>query len=761
MFLILKKKLLFIFILLITVNSYSRNFGDNNDIPLVDEICKNVDKNYKTKSYNSVDSFFKSINHKFSKDENTNSSTELYHLLVENDLSNINNYKEGRFLIIFNKFIFNNKIFVILAIWLAIIIFFICGKCQFNQNDPTKYKKLNLLNKFHFPITLLIFIGTFLLSICSYYKSEKLYLNLNANICSIIRFFEEIKFGKGKYNHEKEFPEEYKWPGLLDLTYIILETSSIINKIKEEKEEIFNSVEKMQVNISEYKDLITLFPKELKKSKLLNFTINKKKIRPLYLSQYDDINKNNSTINNIYLDYINQIEYCLNELNKLKITTLKMAKKDEPYKNIMKKIFERINNETFPIRDANITNNLIIIHEIFIKRLYKFDRAVFLFGFIISLVILFFLLLSNYFWKSLIKIFLYFLWNLGMAMIVLSEILSDFFIKTSFYHSNFMDLIYTDILNVNKGSILNNCLNEDGNLNIFWSLEEKECLESLNELYHSFGNHLKSLPPLIASYTIKTELKYIEQYLLDISLTTDESYEKNDISYVLESLKNMTGHKWVSDKNKCGENHYLPKKELSQEGVIINERTCFSINDLFTEKELNKLYGDKTKNIYDIIKTTIEELTNYFQQNEKLLTEIRDNFSFFEKNYILLIYEMNKIREKARNLVEQYTNIYKSMINQNETIFSLFNCGNLKNGFITCYDLNYNYVSGLWKLIGIFNLINFIFFILGVFLLKLFIIKKNQSENVKMMEQQKDSSLEEEELDEIPEEADDEQENYE
>lgn len=735
------KKLLLIFLLFSFSIDLQRfdTFGEDKSQETVYNICQKA-SNHSFPSYNkSASTFLNSTNYKERLNKKFISLPFISEDFITIELSTIPQYKEGRIFSLTEIFLFNKGVFLICAIWVIIFICFIFDKCLFSPkkistDDDVNNINYNLKEEIYNKkcginniLSGILFSTVIILSIKSYVTNENLYGDINATSCSLVRFLESIKFGKGGLNRELDFNQEYKWPGLLNLASILLESSNIITKISKEKEDVFLGMDRLLSNITDYKISIQKFPELLENSGLLNnFTLNNKNVQPLYICQYENATKKFSKLYLINEEFIKQINESIIHLSEIRKSTDNLGFEEKNFIKSINDIFDKLDEYASPIKDSTniLTTNVIFIHEKFLDKFYFSINYIYLLNIGISIFVLFFLIFSNPDKSCLIRTIINILWNFGIIIILLSEILFYFLFVMSNYYLNIIDLIHYKVLDVDNNLFLDSCLNKNDSINYILTKNETQSIHGLDEFYHLFEKEVQLAKPIIASYEIKKQRNEIEKYLEDFSITNTNA-EK-----LMKELSVITGHKWVSDKKFCNDTHYLPIQKIKLKEFELNEKKCLVIKDKYTENEISLLFGDKYKGkidgLYAII-SKVNNLTDYSFKNEKLLKFIDDQLILLDNTNLFLVYEMNNLLIKAKKLLLQYTSIYKYRIAKNDTVFSLFKCNDLKNELISFYDLIFNHTYYNLKNSSIYNLIICVLTILGV----LFLIKWIASFNLK------------------------------
>ena len=240
-------------------------------------------------------------------------------------------------------------------------------------------------------------------------------------------------------------------------------------------------------------------------------------------------------------------------------------------------------------------------------------------------------------------------------------------------------------------------------------------------------------------------------------MTTDDSYNFIDVNHLLSRLSTISDDNWVSERFSCKNYRYLGKElmiSLDRDNKIDYDY-CLTIQDMYTEEDLRKMYKDKGEDkVYEIC-TIVRNLNSYYNQNEKILTKLEELLIQIDKNYNELLKEINTKTQSIYNLVDKYLTLFPTMA-EDESLFEIFNCEILKNELIIYINFNYNYVYFYCMLFGIISLAISIFTFIGmIFIINSILWKNSEEKNKEIFE---DNENEETELDEIKEEEGEEEE---
>ena len=494
------------------------------------------------------------------------------------------------------------------------------------------------------------------------------------------------------------------------------------------------------------------------KSQFKNISVHlyNRKMKPLYINEYSDINKKGSKINEIFEQYQLPIDKNYNNMLNINKTTSIFESKNLIYKNNIEGVYNTINgfSKFITPKSINITNNIQFLHEKALYTIYQYLKYSYILNMIISAFLSFFMFIYYRRRYYCFKIILHFGWNICMIIILISFVVSYFLFSlgASFYHLIFV--LYEDIFDVDNNGFFNTCLNKKGNLINLFEPSQVTSFTEFNDFYHLIIKQNKIIkkiknPELIAQY-----LKEIKKFKEDITLTTNEEYNFIDINSLLNRLSNITKDKWVSDRFACKKYRYLGKQimlALDNEKKV-DDNYCLTVQDMYTQEELRQMYKNLDENkIYEIC-TIVGNLNDYYIKNQEILTQLEQSLITIDRKYKDLIKEINTKIQSIYNLVDLYLTLFPYM-SEEESLFEIFNCDILKSELNIYIDYNYNYVYFYCKLFGIISLAISILTFTGMILIINSILWIDYEEKEKTRE-----SIIEEELDEIKEEEGEEEE---
>ena len=742
--------IIFLIFFLLSENVINQNFGGDEGLQKIRQICNSAKINYKkSPKANSLKDYLKNINYDINEERNTTIDSNLYKLFTEDDLTLEANPSEKYLFNIAEKYIFNKGVLILSIFWIGLIISFILGKCFFSEKNSQSF----LFSKKYIKLGHIVFMIIFVLNCIPFFTIRNFGRAFNASSCSLVRFLQEVKFGKSTYNEGRIFDKPYKWLGLLNLDNILLDLQNFFNKTGINRREVFNDINKIKENITKFSNQIKNLENIMRNSSISFYN---RKIRPLYINEFNDIHKKGSKINEIYEEYQVPSEVNYRHMLNINDTTTIFESKNLIYKKNIECVYNKMNAFTKFItpKSINITHNIQFMHENAIIYIYQYLKYSYILNMIISAFLAFFMFIYYSRRYYCFKIILYFGWNICMIIILTSFVVSFFLLSLgiNFYHLIYV--LYEDIFKADKNVFFNICLNNDGNLMNFFAPSEVTSFAEFNDFYHLIIRQNKIIKKLEKPTIINQYLKEIKKMKVDISITTNDEYNFIDVNHLLKRLSDITGDKWVSDRFSCKNYRYLGKQlmiSIDSDNKIDNDY-CLTIQDMYTEEELNKMYKNKNKDRLYEINTIVGNLNSYYIQNEEILTKLEENINHIDKEYKNLIKEMNTKTQSIYNLVDMYLSLFPYMTEE-ESLFEIFNCNILKNELIIYIDYNYNYVYFYCKLFGIVSLTISILTFIGMILIINSLLWIDFEEKEKTME-----SLMEEELDEIKEEEGEEEE---
>ena len=732
--------------LLLSQNVINQNFGVDDGIQKIRQICRSANINYKkTPTANSLNDYLKKLNYDINEEKNNTLDSNLYKLITDDDLSLEANPSEKYLFNITDKYIFNKGVLIFSIFWIGLIISFILGKCIFYKKNAYSY----LVSKKYLSWGQIVFLIILFLSSIPFFTLGNFQRAFNASSCTLVRLLQEIRFGKSTYNEGRKFDQPYKWLGLLNLDNVLLDIQNFFNKTGTNRRDVFNNINTIKQNITSFKNEIGDLENFFKNSSIFFYN---RKMRPLYFNEFNDINRKGSKINDIHEFYQNPAEINYRHMLNINDTTTVFESKNLIYKKDIEGVYNQ-NNEFSKFitpKSINITHNIQFLHENAITYIYQYLKYSYILNMAISACLPIFMFF--YFRKRTFcfKVILHFGWNFSMIIILISFVVSYFLFSlgASFYH-----LIYVlceDIFNVNQNGFFNTCLNKDGNLINLFSPNQVTSFAEFNDFYHLIIRQKKIIHKLEKPELIEGYLKEVKKLKVDITLTTDEEYKFRDTNHLLKRLSEITGDKWVSERFSCKNYRYLGKELMISfdSEQKIDDNYCLTVQDMYSEQDLKKMYKNKDENKIQEIITIVGNLNSYYIQNEEILTKLEERLIKIERIYNDLMREINVKTQEIYNLADMYLTLFPYMT-EKESLSEIFNCDILKKELIIYIDYTYNYVYFYCILFGIISLAISILTFLGIIIIiNSLWIDYGEKDN----EKDEEEELMEEELGEIKEE---------
>ena len=693
---------IFLIFILIQFSSFS---SSSRDLQEINNICNKIENKF-TSPQITAKEFLKNNNYNFEKEKNYPKSNKLYDFLIGKKLEE--EYDVEHILII-KKYLLNWYMLPLLLLWIIFGILFYTKKCLFKSDI-----KFELISKFS---TIIIIIILALMLICSVFVlnyTKDLQSSINDACCNLLKFFYELNHGRIKEKNHN-LTKIDRWPGLFGLNSILIDTSEAVIKISKKLNNTFSSLNEIKKDIENYQDSINILINKTSEGIINPNPINNEgNINPIYLYEFNDILKQNSIINEINNEYIN---YFLNPLNKIDFiydNIKNLSIKSDVYYSLLNNIFENISDYCDIIKDksSNITNNIIIFQRnsefiiLFMKiiNIFCISLSIIIFGLVIMLYF------RNLSW---IKISLHASWNLLFFLLILYISIYYFIFNLSDGVKHSIYLLENKVLNTDNNLFFDTCLNtEESDLNLILNVyNNNSALIEIDNYYKNIFPVLSSLDSLEKEYPfikqIKRALAEINLYLNNYELTTNSSYGKSDISYILNEISSLTNNSygkregycdtndiWVSSKNKCKDNIYISRYEIKDKFIRkIKEKYCFTIQDDFKEKDLEKIYGNVCSDkAYKKLVMYITSLTKFYDTNLYLLESIEQTLEDIErynkKLSEIIISQIKVCKDDLGDLID----IFKPILGDSN-ITNLFKCERLKKKIINFYDICYNLIS--------------------------------------------------------------------
>ena len=743
-------KLIFIILFFLSENVFNQHFGGDEGLDKIRKICNSAKMDYKrTPKENSLIDYLQKLNYNLNEERNATIDSNLYKLFIEDDLTLEMNPSEKYLFNITDKYIFNKGVLILSIFWIGLIISFILGKCFFSE----KNYQSNLFAKKYLNWGQIAFMIILVLNSIPFFTIRNFGRGFNASSCSLVRFLQEVKFGKSTYNEGRKFDKPYKWLGLLNLDNVLLDLQNFFNKTGNNRRKVFDDINIIKQNISKFRNEIEKLEDFIKNSSVLFYN---RKMRPLYINEFNDINRKGSKINEIFKEYQIPLDTNYRHMLNINDTTTIFESKNLIYKKNIEGVYNTTNgfSKFITPKSINITHNIQFLHENALIHILKYLKYSYILNMSISAFLTFFLFIYYRRRYYCFKIILNFGWNICMIIIVISFVVSYFIFSVgrSFHHLIYV--LYEDIFKVDKNGFFKTCLNNNGNLINLFQPSQVTSFTEFNDFYHIIIRQNKIIKKIKQPELINQYLKELKKPKIDISLTTDETYNFIDINHLLKRLSDITRDKWVSDRFSCKKYRYLGKELMVslESQQKIDENYCLTVQDMYTEEELRQMYKDKGEDKLFEICTIVRNLNSYYIQNEEILTKLEKYLIEIDKKYNDLIKEINEKTQAIYNLVDLYLTLFPYM-REDESLFEIFNCDILKNEILVYIDYNYNYVYFYCRLFGIISLAISILTFIGMILIINSILWIDSEEKEKTRE-----SIMEEELGEIKEEEGEEEE---
>ena len=710
----LGKKIYYFFILIILVNLCKSKY-----IEEINNICKKVNKKHKS-IYKTSNEFFKSIKYNFDDSKNNYQKLqETYDYLLGIKLEE--NIEFSVFYLIRDYFL-NRYIIPIIIIWIIFCFLFFKNRLIFRHSF-----QFRLISKFSQNIIIIIiFFLLLILSIIIFLKFKDFSSSANDSYCNLLKFFYELNHGKIKekelYNttntvKNKNIENGDLWPGLYDLSSILLDSAEAINKISLNKNKTFSFLEEINENINGYQNLINLLI-NTSSQKLPNPNYSQDfDILPRYSFEFNNISRVNSYINIINSEFVHYFLNATELIKSLNNYCIKLSKKRDFYDFGLNNIFENLTDFCSLMKEKsfNITNNIFLYQEHFDMIIFMIDSISFI-SLVSSICVILFTIIIIHKNSTWIRISLHILWNIGFILIIFYSCVLYFLTRNDNIIYDFLYLMDKEILKTDTNIFFNKCLNTEES-----DLKDVLYLYDKNSVLIDIDRYYKNIYPILNSLTyfeheipklnnIKKISNNFNKYLNNYKLSTNATYEYSDINFVLNEISKITNNSknnnnqenkndlfcesndiWVSSKAKCKDFKYISRYDLYNKFERKKEdKYCFIIQDNYQPSDLELIYGNIcTKKAYDQLINFIMGLTKYYNSNENLLNSLEKIFK-----------EIERYNKKLSNVILEQINICKNDISELTDIYNpilgdvnityLFRCGGLKRKILNFYDINYN-----------------------------------------------------------------------
>ena len=243
-------KIIFLILILFPENVFNQHFGGDEGLQKIRKICNSAKIDYKrSPKADSLNDYLQKINYDLNEERNNTIDSKLYKLFTEDDLTLEVNPSEKYLFNITDKYIFNKGVLILSIFWIGLIISFILGKCIFSE----KTSQSNLFAKKYLDWGHFAFVIILILNSIPFFTIKNFGRGFNASSCSLVRFLQEVKFGKNTYNEGRKFDKPYRWSGLLNLDTVLLDIQNFFNKTGNNRREVFDDINKIKQNISVFK----------------------------------------------------------------------------------------------------------------------------------------------------------------------------------------------------------------------------------------------------------------------------------------------------------------------------------------------------------------------------------------------------------------------------------------------------------------------------------------------------------------------------
>ena len=286
--------------------------------------------------------------------------------------------------------------------------------------------------------------------------------------------------------------------------------------------------------------------------------------------------------------------------------------------------------------------------------------------------------------------------------------------------------LFSSCYNSSQSTNIANIFDIRNNLLLYFNKLYQDYNVLLNLIYHN--NLDESISPLIENH-----LNLLDTYLVNISKTTSPStHLENDVSRYFKIVNKYTdfGNEeayqrdcvtktydiWVANRNDCP-NGYLYSLDGS------GEKNCLVISDQEWTVDLIELrYLPVCLTINGgstgvQVKKYLERIKEFYQSNSDLITNMKNGADTLIEYYELLVNNFNTELRIDNETFRNFTLPF-SMFTNEEDIYSIFDCGILKQDLIDFYDSVRNKLSSisiahliLLLLLNIFNVVAIYFLI--------------------------------------------------
>ena len=286
--------------------------------------------------------------------------------------------------------------------------------------------------------------------------------------------------------------------------------------------------------------------------------------------------------------------------------------------------------------------------------------------------------------------------------------------------------LFSACYNSSQSTNIANILDIRNNLLFYFNKLYKDYNTLLKLMYHN--NLDESLPPLIESHR-----NLLDSYLFNISKTTSSpTHLENDVSRYFKIVNKYTDFGnaetyqtdcvtkmydiWSPNRNDCPSGYYYSLDGSRDKNCLVISDKEWTV-DLIELRYLPVCKMKSGESTGEQISKYLKRMKEFYDSNSNLITNMKNG-----ANTLIDLYEqlVNSFNYELRTDNETFLNftIPFSMFTNEENIFSIFDCGILRQDLIDFYDTVRNKLSSisiahlvLLLLLNIFNIVAIYFLI--------------------------------------------------
>lgn len=665
-----------------------------------------------------------------------------------------------------NKFI-NSIILELLIIGLSalalinyfLFLFIWCGHCCIftKYTDKEKFQKQKGCKYCSFIVMLIYFFISIALSILgilliSYYKKS-----LKLSDCGLLRFTSHGLYGTGQnfagaYNLKESF---------LNSSYSLNRIETFYTNMFVYYDNIIDSSQEFIDKLGECNLLTTddrIFSPNPDTQLYDYITMN-------YQPIYGPKTNSSTLIGRVNEKYENKIKPIIETLTNLKSYFERLILNKNAYISELIKYGEYF--DTMKMMYESINRNVGKAYSNYMKSgsnvLYILAIIIYVISPLIIIIIVIFIFIylcknePTLFVKKYVRIIIHVLWNILFIFSILGLILSGYIGTYRKYSYNlipsFNQLISSDIIK-NKTSednlflefannsdisksleLFSSCYNSTQSTNIANLLGIRDTLLYYFDLiYQDYNNLLQFVYNNSLNENINTfvteKMNILDNYLYNITKTTSyATHQENDINIYIKELNRYTNYGdentyqircatnlydvWVTNRDDCPSGYtYSLDGSQSRNCLVISEWTknyytlrykpvCKTINNENTGLKVEHYLG---------------RLQGYYENNKKLIIDMKNGAEDLINLHDFLINNISLEMSNDNGIFLNFTLPY-SLFTNDTNIFSLFDCGVLKDDLIDFYYYTRHKLSTHSIIQVIFLLLASVFNIAGIYLL--------------------------------------------